>query len=137
MLYAKGAKEFARAPLGMCRRDTVRVNRGQTDIRDRREMFEQAVELEHHAYFSPQLLERARRDRSAAFERDAVDGDASAVESFEPCHGSEDRCLSRARRTHDRDELAAPNSEGHARQNGPRAAAQVQVVDVEDRFGHA
>src|SRR6059036_324240 len=98
MLHSKGAEQFARPPLGMCRRDTVRVDRGQTDIRDRREMFEQTMELEHHAYFPPELLEDARRDLDAAFERDIVHSNTPALEAFQSRDCSQDGRLARTGR---------------------------------------
>ena len=95
MGYAKRREELPSTPLRVGRGDAVRVHRRQADIAERGEVFEQTMELEHHADLAAQLPQRRRRDRSAAGQRDAVDEDRSGVERFEPRHRAKNGGFSR------------------------------------------
>src|SRR5438093_2540468 len=99
-------------------------------------MLEQAMELEHHADFTPQLAQRRPRDVGAALERYAVDGDVSGLKSFEAGDRAQNRRLSRAGRAHDRDQLAPPHVEAHTSEDLARASLQAKIGDVDNGAGH-
>src|SRR5204862_460775 len=81
VIDAERPEQFARALLRIRRRNVMDVQRGEADVLNRGQMLEEAMELEHHADFSPKRCERRRR-RGTGTEHDAVDVDASALEGF-------------------------------------------------------
>ena len=137
MLYTERGEEIARAALGIRRRDAVRVDGCEADVRERGHVFEQAVKLKHHPDFAAKLTQRRRRNRRAAFQDHAIDVDAAGAELLEACNGAQHRGLARAGRPHHGDELAAHDLETHAGKHRSRPALQAQIVNVENRFAHA
>src|SRR5438874_188954 len=107
MLDAECAEQLPAPPRRFRRRDAMRVDRREADIVQRREMLEQTVKLEDHADLPSQLPQRRALSGRAALERDAVDDDPPLFEWFESGGRAKDSGLSRSRRSHQRDELAA------------------------------
>src|SRR5215213_4983843 len=96
------------------------------DIGLDRAPWEDRVPLEHVADLAPYL---------ALFHRLAVDEDVAAGPGDQPGDHVQDGALAAARRTQERDELAAPNVEGHLIDGGHLRVAAPEGL-VEGTHGH-
>ena len=109
------------------------MSQRERHVGERAEVRKQRVRLEDEPHPAPQWDEpRLRRDRSRR-ERESVHDDAPAVERLQCGHDAQRRRFPHARRPHQRDDLAACDIERQRAEHVPRAIADRQLVDHEQR----
>ena len=109
--------------------------RRQRDIRERRQVIEQAVELKDHAYLPPQLPHDGRR-RCAWTQRHVAYLDGPTLERFKGGDRAQDRGLARSGLTHQRHDLAAGDLKRHPAQDHPCCTPQPDVANRDDDVAH-
>ncbi len=80
VIDAERGEQFVCAAPGVAVRDTVRVNRGQTNILNRGEMLEEAMELKDHTDLAAQPHQRRLLGGAVSGQLNAVDRDFAGIE---------------------------------------------------------